>query len=145
MFQASCIYLGLIIPCLETFHPLHLPGTYHPLLRGLIIPCPKPPIPCSTTNAISSKEHPKHPAWLTFPYRFHKLPFKYEASLIPLALSLVVRPTVAPPCLNKGNLPPLRSSLVFASAQTIPYTWKNRLVPNKKRSTSRLYIVTLLM
>ena len=110
MFQASCIYLGLITPCLETFHPLHLPGTYHPLLRGLIIHCPKPPIPCSTTNAISSKEHPKHPAWLTFPYRFHKPPFKYEASLIPLAHSLVIRPTVAPPCLNKGNLSQLRSS-----------------------------------
>ena len=24
------------------------------------------------------------------------------------------------------------------------WTWKNRLVPNRKRSTSRLYIVTLL-
>ena len=41
------------------------------------------------------------------------IPFKYEASLIPLALSLVVRPTVAPPCLNKGNPLPLRSSLLF--------------------------------
>ena len=28
-------------------------------------------------------------------------------------LSLVVRPTAAPPCLNKGNLLPLRSSLLF--------------------------------
>ena len=34
-------------------------------------------------------------------------------SLTPLALSLVVRPTVAPPCLNKGNPLPLRSSLLF--------------------------------
>ena len=48
-----------------------------------------------------------------FPYRFHKPPFKYEASLIPLMLSLVLRPTVALPCLNKGNLPPLRLSLLF--------------------------------
>ena len=30
-----------------------------------------------------------------------------------LALSLVVRPTVAPPCLNKGNLLLLRSSFLF--------------------------------
>ena len=30
--------------------------------------------------------------------------------------------------------------------QTVPNrTWKNRLVPNRKRSTSRLYIVTLLI
>ena len=53
MLQASCIFLGLIIPCPETFHPLHL----H---RRLITPCP-------TTNAISAKEYPKHPAWLMFP------------------------------------------------------------------------------
>ena len=25
MLQASCIYLGLIAPCLETYHPLHPP------------------------------------------------------------------------------------------------------------------------
>ena len=98
MLQAGCIYLGLITPCPETFHPLHLP-------RRLIAPCP-------TTNAISTKEYPKHPAWC-FPYLFYKPPFKYGASLIPLALSLVVRPTVAPPCLNKGNLLLLRSSFLF--------------------------------
>ena len=39
-----------------------------------------------------------------------KPPLKYEASLIPHVLSLVVRPTVAPPCLNKGNLFSLKSS-----------------------------------
>jgi len=48
MLQAGCIYLGLITPCPATFHPLHLP-------RRLITPCP-------TTNAISTKEYPKHPA-----------------------------------------------------------------------------------
>ena len=36
-----------------------------------------------------------------------------EASLILHPLSLVVGPTDAPPCLNKGNLPPLRLSLLF--------------------------------
>ena len=33
---------------------LHLPGTYHHLSRGFNTPCP-------TTNAISTKEYPKHP------------------------------------------------------------------------------------
>ena len=48
MLQAGCIYLGLINPCPETFHPLHLP-------RRLITPCP-------TTNVISTKEYSKYPA-----------------------------------------------------------------------------------
>ena len=38
------------------------------------------------------------------------------------ALSLVVKLTVAPPYLNKGNLPLLRSALLlFCLARTIPY------------------------
>lgn len=31
MLQAGCIYLGLITPCPETFHPLPAQKTYHPL------------------------------------------------------------------------------------------------------------------
>ena len=54
MLQASCIYLGLITPCPETVHPLHLP-------RRLITPCP-------TTNVISTKEYSQYPAWLMFPF-----------------------------------------------------------------------------
>ena len=116
MLQASCIYLGLIDPCPETFHPLHLP-------RRLITPCP-------TTNAISTKEYPNiWPDWL-FPYHFHKPPYKYGASLIPLGLSLVLRPTVAPPCLNKGNLLPLRLSLLFCLGLN------NTLYPSSLISTS---------
>ena len=38
------------------------------------------------------------------------------------ALSLVVSPTVAPPCLNKGNLLLLRSSFLFCLARTVPYS-----------------------
>ena len=53
MLQASCIYLGLISPCLETYHPLHPP-------RRLITPCP-------TTSVISTKEYSKYPSWLMFP------------------------------------------------------------------------------
>ena len=37
-------------------------------------------------------------------------------------LSLVVRPTVAPPCLNKGNLLLLRWSFLFCLAGTMPYS-----------------------
>ena len=48
MLQASCIYLGLITPCPETYHPLHPP-------RRLITPCP-------TTSVISIKEYSKYPA-----------------------------------------------------------------------------------
>ena len=50
-----------------------------------------------------------------------KPPLKYEASLIPHVLSLVVRLTVAPPCLNKGNLFPLRSSS-FLHCLVLNYT-----------------------
>ena len=99
MLQAGCIYLGLITPCPETYHPLHPP-------RRLITPCP-------TTNVISTKEYSKYPTWLTL---LLSLP---QTSL--LALSPVVRPTVAPPCLNKGNLLLLRSSFLFCLAGTVPY------------------------
>ena len=78
------------------------------LPRGLTTPCLKPPTPCWTTNAISTKGYWKSLTCLTFPLSLHKHPFKYEASLIPFTPSLVL--TIAPPCLNKGNLPPLKSS-----------------------------------
>ena len=48
MLQASCIYLELITPCPETYHPLHRP-------RRLITPCP-------ATSVISTKEYSKYPA-----------------------------------------------------------------------------------
>ena len=38
-------------------------------------------------------------------------------------LSLVVRPTVAPPCLNKGNLHLLRSSFLFLPRPELYLTW----------------------
>ena len=53
---------------------------------GLITPHSKPPIPCSTTNAISTKDYSKRPAWLTFPSLLPQLCFKHEASLVPLVL-----------------------------------------------------------
>ena len=48
MLQASCIYLRLISPCPETYHPFHPP-------RRLITPCP-------TASVISTKEYSKYPA-----------------------------------------------------------------------------------
>ena len=64
-----------------------------------------------------------------------KPPLRSEAFLIPHLLSLVVRPTIVPPCLNKGNLSPLRSSsflhclvwnytLHILKAETLEYSWK---------------------
>ena len=34
---------------------------------------------------------------------------------------------------------------VLIRKQQLEWTWNNRLVPNRKRSTTRLYIVTLLI
>lgn len=106
MLQAGCINLGLITQCSETFHPLHLPETYHPCPEDLSLPA-QLQMPSQLNKALSI------PPDQRFPYRFRKPPFKCEASLIPLGLSLVVRPTVAPPRLNKGNPLPLRSSLLL--------------------------------
>ena len=103
MIQASCIYLGHITPCPETFHPPTSARGLSPTAQRTYHALPN--YKCHLT-----KEYPKHPACLTIPYFFYKPPFKYEASLIPLALSLVFRLTVAPPCLNKA---PLRSFLLF--------------------------------
>ena len=98
-----------------------------PILRadcislGPSTPVPGPLAPVHLQTAISAKDYPEQPSLtksssITSP----KLPFKYEASLIPHALSLV---TVAPPCLNKGNLSPWgRLPRFIASSQTIPYT-----------------------
>ena len=34
---------------------------------------------------------------------------------------------------------------LYAGQKSNSWTWNNRLVPNRKRSTSRVYIITLLM
>ena len=100
MLQACCIYLGLITPCPETFHLLHLP-------RRLITPCP-------ATNAISTKIYPQKSHLVNVSLMAStSLPTNMAPPCSLSVLSLVIRPTVAPPCLNKGNLLPLRSSLLF--------------------------------
>ena len=114
MLQASCIYLGLVTPCPETDHPLHPP-------RRLITPCP-------TASVISTKEYSKYPAWLTFPLSLQQTSLSVWSLPDPFR-RLVVRPTVAPPCLNKGNLLLSRSSFLFCLAGTMPYifgaeTWE---------------------
>ena len=40
---------------------------------------------------------------------------------------------------------PLEKSVCRPGSNSYDWTWNNRLVPNRKRSTSRLYIVTLLI
>ena len=40
---------------------------------------------------------------------------------------------------------PLEKSVCRSRSNSQNWTWNNRLVPNRKRSTSRLYIVTLLI
>ena len=40
--------------------------------------------------------------------------------------------------------PPLEKPVCRSGSNSWNWTWNNRLVPNRKRSTSRLYIVTLL-
>ena len=39
---------------------------------------------------------------------------------------------------------PLEKSVCRSRSNSSNWTWNNRLIPNRKRSTSRLYIVTLL-
>ena len=41
--------------------------------------------------------------------------------------------------------PPPEKSVCRSGSNSYNWTWNNRLVPNRKRSTSRLYIVTLLI
>ena len=43
-----------------------------------------------------------------------------------------------------GHLP-LEKSVCRSGSNSENWTWNNRLVPNRKRSTSRLYIVTLFV
>ena len=40
---------------------------------------------------------------------------------------------------------PLEKPICRSGSNSLNWTWNNRLVPNRKRSTSRLYIVTLLI
>ena len=40
---------------------------------------------------------------------------------------------------------PLEKSVCRSGSNSWNWTWNNRLVPNRKRSASRLYIVTLLV
>ena len=109
MLQAGFIYLRLITPCPEDLPP-----------------------PAQLQMPSQLKNTPNIPPDKRFPYHFHTPPFKYEASLIPLRLSLVIRLTATPPCLHKGNLHPLRSSLLFCLSPI--YTLQPAL-SEKKRQT----------
>ena len=112
MLQATCIYLGLITPCPETYHPLHPP-------RRLITPLPI--CQCHLNKRILKS--------LLIDVSLTastNLPISMKPPQSLSALSLVVRSTVAPPCLNKGTLLLLRSSFLFCLARTMPYTQSKR-------------------
>ena len=98
---------------------MHQPGALHPCLT----------FPPQAQLQLPSQRKITQSLTKNLPYRFHKRSLKYEASLIPRMLSLVVRLTVAPPCVNKGNLSPLRSSS-FLHCLVSNYTF---LVPKPGR------------
>ena len=70
MLQASCIYLGLITPVRKPTTPYT---------------CPEDLSPPAQLQVSSQQKNTQNipPDW-GFPYCFHKPPYKYEASLIPL-------------------------------------------------------------
>ena len=79
----------------------------------------------------------------TFPFHFHAL--EKEMATHSSVLAWRILGTEEP-----GGLPSLGSHRVGHDWSDLAYThvnwtWNNRLVPNRKRSTSRLYIVTLLI
>ena len=82
------------------------------LLEDCISPGPaaRDLCPVHPETAISAKDYSQRPNCLNLPVWLQGTSLKYEASLVSHALSLIFRPTVAPPCLNKGNLSLLRFS-----------------------------------
>ena len=124
MLQASCIYLGLITHCPETYHPLHSP-------RRLITPLP---ICQSHLNKRILKTSRLIDVSLI---ASTNLPISMKPPWSLLALSLVVRPTVAPPCLNKGNLLLLRLSFLFCLARTMPYRYIGKKALRRWRQRSK--------
>ena len=107
MLQAGCIYLGLINPCPETFHHHTCPEDLSPL----------PDYKCHLNKRILKISRLINVSLIAST----NLPISMKPPWSLSALSLVVRPAVTPPCLNKSNLLLLRSSFLFCLARTIPY------------------------
>ena len=108
MLQTGCIYLGLITPCPETFPPpTPAQKTY----------CPLPNYKCHLNKRILKISRLINVSLIAST----SLPINMKPPWSLSVLSLVVRPTVAPPCLNEGNLLLLRSSFLFCLAGTVPY------------------------
>lgn len=63
-----------------------------------------PPVSVHPQTAISAKDYPECTAWLSLPLLLlQNLPLNMKPPW-PSTLCLVLRPAVAPPCLNKGSL-----------------------------------------
>ena len=91
-------------PCwttwLQGWHNWTLSPT--PTLRADCI-SPGPPAPVHPQTAISAKDYPERTAWLSPPLLLlQNLPLNMKPPW-PRTLCLVLRPAVAPPCLNKGS------------------------------------------
>ena len=104
---------------------MHLSGTYQPLSRNLPPPTPAQktyhPLPnykCHLNKRILKISHLINVSLITST----NLPISMKPPSSVSALSLVVRLTVTPPCLNKGNLLLLRLSFLFCLARTVPYS-----------------------
>ena len=71
------------------------------------------------------------------------------SALLTMAKPLTVWITINWKILKEMGIPDhltcLLRNLYAGQEATVNWTWNNRLVPNRKRSTSRLYIVTLLI
>ena len=115
MLQTSCIYLGLTSPCPEDLSPpaqLQMPSQLRILKTSRLINI--------SLNASKNLPINVEPPW--------SLP----------VLSLVLRPTVTPPCLNKGNLLLLRSSFLFLPRPELYLTgfWYADVIPFHIRDLS---------
>ena len=108
MLQASCIYLGLITPVRKPTTPSTCPEDLSP--------------PAQLQVSSQQKNTQNIPPDYVSLIASTNLPISMKPPWSLSVLSLVVRPTVAPPCLNKGNLLLLRSSFLFCLAGTMPYT-----------------------
>ena len=117
MLQARWIYLGLYHPLSRNLPPpTPAQKTYHPLSGNLPPPTPvqKTYHPLPNYKHHLNKRIPKTSRLINVSHiASTNLPINIEPPWSLSTLSLVVRPTVAPPCLNKGNLLLLRSSFLF--------------------------------
>ena len=143
MLQAGCIYLGLINPCPETFHPpTPAQKTYCPLSRNFPPPTPAqktyhslPNYRCRLNKRILKKSRLINVSLIAST----NLPISMKPPWSLSALSLVVRPTVAPPCLNKVT--PTSAEVVFPFLPRLNRTLHFHCVQLLEKGNQSLYML----